>query len=245
MTGSVTRHTPRREKAIPFPGGAGILQRVFTRLGCPGRPPHFVSEFYPYASLMHTIRLREDVAFVRFSDLLRAAPLAAQEATAAMLLSRLYRRRLPRALLQAYQRFSLAHGTRRRAMRLRGRRGRRVKSGPQGRHHDLAPLFSKLNAEYFGARLARPHMGWSTRPWGTQLGCFDPALNQIVLSCRLDQENVPAYVVEYVLFHEMLHVKHPVRRASCGLQAHSAHFRKEEKQFADYQRARRFLERLR
>jgi predicted metal-dependent hydrolase len=80
--------------------------------------------------------------------------------------------------------------------------------------------------------------------WRTQLGCFDPGLDQIVINARLDRAGVPQFVVEYVLFHEMLHVKHPMRAASCGLQAHSAEFRREEKRFTGFDRARRFLARL-
>ncbi len=231
--------TPRR--AVPFPGGERIFVRMFTRLGCQGRPPQFRVEFYPYASLMHTIRLRDDVAQARLSDLLRRAPLAVQEAAAAILLARLYRRRAPRKLLRIYRDFALANSTRRRLHRARRSRGRRVENGARGRHHHLGPLFEKLNRRYFGERLARLQLGWSHRAWPRQLGVFDPALRQIVLNRRLDSPRVPRYAVEYVLFHEMLHVKYPARRSRCGLSAHSAHFRREEKRFAEYNRARRFF----
>ena len=70
----------------PVPGGARIFQRIFTRLGCQGRPPHFVVEYYPYADLTLTIRLREETAYIRLSDLLREARLPVQEAAAAILL---------------------------------------------------------------------------------------------------------------------------------------------------------------
>jgi hypothetical protein len=226
------------------PGGARLFHRMYTRLGCQGRPPHFVVEFYPYASLFNTIRLREDAAQVRLSDLLRAAPLAVREAAAAILLARVYRRRTPRPLLEIYRNFSLAGSTRRRVLRARRMRGQRVQSRPRGRVHDLARLFGGLNRRYFAGRLQRPRLGWSARAWRTQLGCFDPGLDQIVINSRLDRAGVPAIVVEYVLFHEMLHVKHPMRAASCGLQAHSAEFRREEKRFAGDERARRFLTRL-
>ncbi|MBI1750942.1 MAG: DUF45 domain-containing protein [Acidobacteria bacterium] len=235
----------RRARSIPFLAGAAIFQRMFTRVGCQGRPPRFVSEFYPYASLTHTIRLVEDTAHVRLSDVFRGAPLAVLEATAAILLARLYRRHAGREFAETYREFSLAQGTRRQLMRMRRKRGRRLTSHPRGMHHDLDGLFARLNRRHFGGRLRRPRLGWSPRPWRTQLGCFDPALDQIVISSRLDRETVPQYVVEYVLFHEMLHVKHPIRRASCGLEAHSAEFREQEKHFPLYERARRFLTRLR
>ena len=70
------------------PGGSAMFQRVFTRLGCSGPPPRFVVEFYPYSSLVLTIRRREEVLRVRFSDLLRRAPLAVLEGAAALHIAR-------------------------------------------------------------------------------------------------------------------------------------------------------------
>jgi hypothetical protein len=226
------------------PGGSGIFQRVYTRLGCQSRPPQFVVDFYPYANLVHTVRVREDVAQVRISDVLRGAPLAVFEAAAAILLGRLYRRRTPRELLSVYRSYVILPQTRRRISKLRGQRGRRVQRSPCGAVYDLAPMFTLLNRRYFGGRLHRPRLGWSARTWRAQFGCFDPALDQIVLNRWLDRAAVPRYAVEYVMFHEMLHVKHPLRLARCGIEAHSRDFRNEEKRYAHYERARKFLDRL-
>jgi predicted metal-dependent hydrolase len=124
---------------------------------------------------------------------------------------------------------------------LRQRRARRVKHRPAGKHHDLGPMFEKLNDCYFDKVLQKPRLGWSNRAWRTQLGCFDPALDQIVINRQLDRKNVPEYVVAYVLYHEMLHLKHPMRFARCRRESHSPRFRAEEKKFADYQRAMKFL----
>jgi Protein of unknown function DUF45 len=232
-----------RGKGAPLPGAASIFHRMHTRLGCQGRPPHFVVEIYPYANLVNTIRLREDIAHVRLSDLLGRAPLAVLEAAAGILLARLYRRRPPRELQRTYRDFSLARSTERRMLRLRHLRGRRPMMPPQGKFHDLAHLFGRLNRRYFAGRLSRPQLGWSVRKWRTQLGCFDAGLDQIVINSQLDRARVPGFVIEYVLFHEMLHVKHSMRMTSCGFQLHAAEFRREEKQFRGYERARRFLER--
>jgi hypothetical protein len=240
----LARLKPTRDAAAAIPGGAQVFHRMYTRLGCQGRPPHFIVEFYPYSNLVHTIRLREDSAYVRLSDILRGAPLSVLEAAAAILLGRLYRRRAPRELLDEYRHYSVARGTHKRVLATRLRRGRRVAGGPKGRAHNLAPMFARLNREYFAGRLHRPRLGWSRRNWRAQLGCFDPGLDQIVMNTRLDRVEVPPYVVEYVLYHEMLHVRHPIRVAACGLQAHSAAFRAEERRFAHYARAHKFLEHL-
>ena len=236
----------RRRSALgrAVPGGERLFQRIYTRLGCEGRPPNFIVEYHPYADLTHTIRLREDTAHVRLSDALGRAPRAVVEAAAAILLGRLYRRRPPADLIETYRRFSYARSTRRRLLLQRRRRARKMEHRPAGAHHDLAPLFERLNQRYFGSSLPQPRLGWSTRAWRTQLGCFDPALEQIIVNRQLDHRNVPEYVVAYVLYHEMLHLKHPIRFARCRRESHSAEFRSEEKQFTDYARAQRFLARF-
>jgi hypothetical protein len=230
----------RRPTALP--GGDRIFQRIFTRLGCQGRPPAFIVELYPYANLAHTMRLRDSVARVRLSDILRDAPVPVIEAAAAILLAQMYRRRVPAELRDLYRQFALAHSTRRHIARVRRKRARRILHNPNGASHDLGAMFAALNQEYFGGRLRRPRLGWSKRAWTSQFGCFDPSLNQIVMNKRLDSPDVPSFAVEFILYHEMLHVKHPLRAAACGLQAHSPEFRAEEKRFADYARARKFLE---
>jgi hypothetical protein len=217
---------------------------MFTRLGCEGRPPRFHVNFYPYSSLVLTIRRREESVWVRLSDLLRRAPLSVLEGAAAILLSRLYRRRAPKTLLRQYLDYARSDRTRNRVDKMRGGRVRLKHAAPQGRHFDLEKLFEHLNTKYFGGTLRRPHIGWSTRSWRRQFGCYDPGPNQILLNRRMDREGVPQFVVEYVLFHEMLHVKHPTRRSGCSLVSHSRKFRQEEKRFEDFERARRTLDSL-
>lgn len=226
------------------PGGALVFQRMYTRLNCAGRPPQFVVEFYPYSNLTHSIRLREGIAHARLSDLLEKAPLEVLEAAAAILLARLYRRRMPKGLLDAYRKYSHGRATRRRLLRVRKARARPGVGHPRGRHHDLDPVFDELNQQYFQARLPRPTIGWSTKRWRSQLGTYDPALDQIAINCALDHPGVPRYVIAYVLYHEMLHQKHPMKLARCRLESHSREFREEEKTFREYRRAMKFLARF-
>jgi hypothetical protein len=235
----------RRSQAVQLPGGERIFQRMFTRLGCQGRPPQFVVELYPYANLSHTLRLRREVAHVRLSDILSEAPLAVVEAIAAILLAQLYRRQLPAEIRELYRDFALSHSTRQHITRVRQHRARKLPHRPDGDSHDLAPMFEAINGKYFDGLLHRPRLAWSTRPWRSQFGCYDSSLDQIVMNRRLDHPAVPAYAVEFILYHEMLHVKHPLKVAACGLQAHSPEFRAEERRFAEYAKARKFLSRVR
>jgi hypothetical protein len=236
--------TVRSRNPTRVPSGEALFQRMFTRIGCEERPPHFRVEFYPYSSLVLTIRRREEAVYVRFSDLLRRAPLDVLEGAAALLLARVYRRRTPRALVKPYLEYARSDRTRDRISSMRRSRVLPKITAPQGKHYDLAALFDQLNGTYFAGSLDRPHIGWSTRGWRRQFGCYDPGPNQILLNRRMDRPEVPQFVVEYVLYHEMLHVKHPTRRSGCSLISHSAQFRAEEKLFNQFDPARKFLDRL-
>lgn len=179
---------------------------------------------------------------VRFSDLMKRAPLGVLEGAVALLLARVYRRRTPRLLVKPYLEYSRSDRTRDRISRMRRRRVRLAHTAPQGLHYDLAAMFDDLNQKYFEGGLQRPNIGWSTRGWRRQFGCYDPGPDQILLNKRMDKPNVPRYVVEYVLFHEMLHVKHPTRRSGCSLISHSPQFRAEEKRFESFDSARKYLD---
>ena len=234
----------KHSEVLPIPGGSALFQRVFTRLGCHGQPPRFRVEFYPYSSLVLTIRRRNDVMHVRFSDLLQRAPLPVLEGGAALLLSRVYRRKAPGEVVNAYLEYARSHKTRNRISKMRSGRVRVAQADPRGRHYDLSSLFDVLNKKYFAGELQRPRIGWSVRSWRRQFGCYDPGPNQILLNRRMDRPGVPECAVEYVLFHEMLHVKHPTRRSGCSLVSHSREFREEEKRFVGFEKARRALDRL-
>src|SRR5277367_4878955 len=232
------------KNSLNVPGGSTLFQRMFTRLNCDGRPPRFRVEFYPYSNLTLTIRRREETVYVRFSDLLQRAPLPVLEGAAALLLSRVYRHKAPRSLVAPYLDYARSNQTRSRISRMRRGRVRLASTGPRGRHFDLEKMFGQLNEKYFSGSLQRPHIGWSVRSWRRQFGCYDPGPNQILLNCRMDHPGVPQVAVEYVLYHEMLHVKHPTRRSGCSLVSHSSEFRAEEKRFAEFERARKILDRL-
>jgi predicted metal-dependent hydrolase len=76
------------------------------------------------------------------------------------------------------------------------------------------------------------------------LGHFDPSHNTIVISRVFDHAEVPRYVVEYIVYHEMLHLKHPVKLRGSRRCVHGAEFQAEEKQFPHLEDAKRFLKRL-
>jgi hypothetical protein len=231
---------------------------MFARLGCHGRPPQFQVVFYPYASLSHTIRVRGEQAEARISDLMRGAPLEAQEAAAAILLAKVYRLRLPAELDRSYRTFADSRGLLRRLDRARRRRGRRKHTGPRGRAHDLAAIFERINIDYFSGALPTTEVGWSTHTWRRQLGVFDSGMRHIVINRWLDKPTVPEHAVAYVVYHEMLHLERSglvpqcARNGAagsngnglddrCHLGLHTPEFRRAERRYREFAQARGFL----
>jgi predicted metal-dependent hydrolase len=66
----------------------------------------------------------------------------------------------------------------------------------------------------------------------------------IVISKTLDARDVPEWFVEYILYHEMLHIKHPARIIDGRRYYHTNAFRADERRFPRYEEAQLWLERI-
>lgn len=114
-----------------------------------------------------------------------------------------------------------------------------------GRHHDLAELARHLNATLLDGRSAAS-VGWGRKVPARQarqirLGSYDPIRNRITISQRLDRRDIPRYMVEYVLFHEMLHEVLGIGERPDGRRdIHGRMFRLMEQTFPHYEQARAF-----
>jgi predicted metal-dependent hydrolase len=76
------------------------------------------------------------------------------------------------------------------------------------------------------------------------LGHYDPAHNTIMVSRVFDRKGTPRYAIEYLMYHEMLHLKHPVKQKNGRRCVHSAAFQAEEKLFPELERAKGYLKTL-
>jgi predicted metal-dependent hydrolase len=221
-----------------------IFVHAFHQL-CPRTPlPPLSIEFFPFANVNNTIRLREGQLRVRLSDLLEGAPQSVLRALAHILLAKLYRKPVDRALLGRFRRYVHSHAVQRKAHLLRQVRGRKHVLSARGEVYDLEEVFDDLNRRFFGGLLAQPRLAWSRDHARSRLGQFDPAHNTIVISRIFDAPSIPHYAVEYIVYHEMLHLKYPVRMRVIRRSVHTAEFRAEERRFPRFDAARRFLRRL-
>jgi len=206
--------------------------------------PPIQVEFFEFANVNNTIRLREGALLVRLSDLLEGAPETVLRAIAHILLAKMYRKPIARAHAARYRKYVHSHEIRNKAHLVRQVRGRKRMVSAQGRYYDLDAIFEEVNMRFFGGMQARPRMSWSQGRARNLLGHYDPAHNAIVVSRIFDHPQVPRYAVEYIVYHEMLHLRHPVKLIGSRRCVHSAEFRAEEKLFPQLGAAQRFLRRL-
>jgi hypothetical protein len=198
--------------------------------------------FYPYAGLHHTIRVRSGRVHVRLSDLFQTAPPEVIQALAFLLVARLLSRKPPRDQEQIYRSYAFSPPLVRASDIARRQRGRKVISSAIGEVYDLERIFAKLNRRYFDGEIKKPILTWSKRRARSILGHHDAVHDTIVISKTLDSREVPEWFVEYILFHEMLHIKHPARIVNGRRYYHTAAFRAEERSFPRYQHAQEWLD---
>jgi hypothetical protein len=206
-------------------------------------PPVHV-RFRRFTSLNTTIRLREGQIFVSLSDLLEGAPESVIRAIAHILLAKLYRKPIDATHNVRYKRFASSAAVTRQTELIRGSRGSKRYYGPEGRFYHLEEVFDSLNMRFFGGLMGRPELTWSEHHAKRSLGHYDAAHNTIVVSRVFDRPSSPRYAIEYLLYHEMLHLKHPVRMRGLRRCVHSREFKAEERQFPQLKEAMAFIKRL-
>ncbi|MBS1795240.1 MAG: M48 family metallopeptidase [Acidobacteria bacterium] len=198
--------------------------------------------FYPYIGINHTIRVRDGVVFVRLAELCDAMPESGHRALAEILVAKLLRKKVPALARETYSRFVKQTEIRERAVENKRNFGRKIVTAARGEFFDLDEIFEKLNAVYFRKSLPKPVLSWSARKTYRILGHHDGTHETIVVSRSLDDRSVPEYVVEYIVYHEMLHIFHPTVHHNGRRSIHTPEFRRSERRFADYEKAERWIE---
>jgi len=235
---------PSLQSSLFFETVEEIYTRVFRELKPRTPMPRLTVEFCQFANPDSSIRLSEGELKVRISDMLESAPAPVAEALAYILLGKLYRRPAAAVYAHRYRLYLNRKDVRRQAHLVRQVRGRKFISGPEGECHNLQTVFDGLNARFFDGLMGQPQLGWSRQASRSMLGHFDPSHNAIIISRIFDRAQTPVLALEYVMFHEMLHLRYPVEHGGARRCVHTKEFKEAERKFPDWKAAKEILKRL-
>jgi hypothetical protein len=117
-------------------------------------------------------------------------------------------------------------------------------SSSLGQHFDLEIIFDKVNRTYFEGKMAKPNLTWNKTLTHRKFGHYQAAKDTVMVSISLDQATVPAYVVEFVMYHELLHKQLGITTSKGRQYAHTRAFREAEARFRKHRQAEAALNRL-
>jgi hypothetical protein len=122
--------------------------------------------------------------------------------------------------------------------------GETIERRTEGHTYSLLESFDRVNRAYFGGTMPKPNIHWNQVLTARKFGHYMPSRDTVMISITLDSPQVPAYVVDYVMYHELLHKKHGVKIVQGKRLAHTPEFRAEERLFAQFEEANSFLNEL-
>lgn len=220
------------------------LEGVFRQVGKQISSDRVSAEFHPYSELKHTWRRRRSTLSFRISDYMDASPEPVIESLAWFLLCRAYGKRCPDGMAERY----LGHARSREMWAPKKpiyvSRARSLAFRPVGSHRDLGTVFDYVNSCYFGGLIRRPDLAWARESPSVRLGFYFEPLDILAANRVLDSEKVPRYVLEFVVYHELLHGVMDAKGTPTRRLHHTREFRERERRFSMYGEAEEWLSRL-
>lgn len=197
----------------------------------------FHIRFYRYSGLKHTLRINHHLAEIRLSEWSRSEDENFFDALAHILWSKIFSMKCPLHFQQKYR-------ERERLLmeKIPSGQGKKIIMPPQGRVYDLQTIMESLIRMYFSKEKFRDvAIGWSRQKAIRRLGHYDGSAKTIVLSAALDHVSVPPFVVESIVYHEMLHHLHPVEFKNGRHVIHGDSFKKMEEAYSRMNEAEAWL----
>lgn len=220
------------------------LQRHFSEV-CRSLGKEDVSaRFHPYTELKHSWCSVGDQLEFKVSDYLDGSPDDVLESMAWYLLCRAFRRKCPEGMSDRYLAYAFSPELWIRNKDLYLSRARSLSFESRGEVRDLDTVFRYVNSFYFKGELPYPTLAWSSESPRTRLGFYFAQLNLLVANRVLDSERVPRYVLEFVVYHELLHHIDAGGSSPRKRVHHTRSFKEQEMAFSHYEDAEQWLRRL-
>jgi hypothetical protein len=220
------------------------ISNLFDSVACELGVGHSSASFARFSELKHTWRRSGRNATFRVSDYLEGAPEEVIESLAWYIVSRAFDVGCPDGRSDKY----LEHLRSRRlwdtkrSLYLSRARGLCVE--PRGRCRDLRTVFDYVNSTYFRGMIGDPTLAWVDESPAVRLGYYFDPINLLAVNKVFDSERVPRYVLEFVVYHELLHHIDAESGRRTNRVQHTKRFREQERRFSSWADAERWLTRL-
>ncbi len=197
-----------------------------------------VSNYYYYKNIKNTARIKNGILYVRVSDKLKDSPETIKEALSYVLLSKIKGTRVAPRYKRIYDDY--VH----KIILNDSSDNPKGIHEPKGTYFDLDEIFQTVNDYYFFNEISKPCLRWSKKRAYRILGRYDRSKNEIIISKLLDCEKTPKFVVEYIMYHEMLHIKFGFTYKRGRRKIHTQLFKKEEEKFPFYKESIDYLKKI-
>ncbi len=97
----------------------------------------------------------------------------------------------------------------------------------------LKESFNRLNQQFFSNQLEPPNFSWGQDSF-RKLACYNFHNDTITVSTLF--KDAPAHILDYLMYHEMLHKHFKFKSAGSRYSYHGAEFREAEQKFPNFDR---------
>ncbi len=201
------------------------------------------ARFKKTKTLSHSIRLRDGVLTLNISEAFVEAPRQIIQILGIILLSKVFHCKIDNDIRRIYKQYIREnHFDDYHAVRTRPPSPAYT---AKGKYYDLDDIFYKLNRRFFNDKLSKPLIGWSLNDSYRRLGFYSSEKNLLVISRIFDSRKTPLNVIEYLMYHEMLHIYLPVVTVNGRRRVHTVEFRKLERSFPEYEKVETWIRKKR
>ena len=181
--------------------------------------------------------IRNEKAVIRLSERCLSQPAEFHQSLAHILWSKIFNRACDPVHKKNWRVYEKKNSSLNRAAPARSLPVKRLVS----RHHDLAGLTEKILKKYFHNHTPPVTVKWGKRKTRYRLGYYHAGERAVCINPVLDHPEVPSFVIESILYHEILHHVIPPENHAERQVHHSRFFKRAEQSFPGYSKTEAWL----
>lgn len=199
------------------------------------------AEFSPFKEFKSTWRRTGTSATFQVSDYLEGAERPVLDDFARSLFSRMAQKGAGELYTDRLRSWLLSQEFLRKNQPIYLERSRNLSRTAKGKTYDLSDAYRELRDSGLISDSRDAALNWTVKGNRMRVGYCSVLMKVVAISSLLDTPNVPDYVHEYVLYHELLHLEDGLRS---GCRHHDADFRRRERLHPKWRESEACLKRL-